>query len=130
MRRAALALLLLVAACATPQERCIQTATRELRTVNELIAEIEGNLARGYAYQTYEITRPVWAICDWLPPAKEGGRPRPHYCLEDETETIRRRVAIVPDLERRKLVALREKQAELTRIAAAEIAACKAKYPE
>lgn len=129
MRRV-LALLVLLAACATPQERCIQVATKELRTVNALIAEVEGNLARGYAYETYEITRTVWVVCEWLPPAKDGGEPRPRYCLDEETDTLRRRVAIDPAAERRKLAALKEKQAELSRRAAAEIAACREQFPE
>ena len=45
---AALAFLALLAACGTPQEQCIGRQTREYRTVAALLAEVNGNLARGY----------------------------------------------------------------------------------
>lgn len=125
-----LAVLLLVTACGTPQENCIRAATRDLRAVTALIAEIEGNLARGYAWETYEIERTHWVICGYYPPATEGGTPRPRYCLEDDTDIIRRRVAIDPEAEQRKLAALKKKLTELNRKAAADIAACKAEFPE
>ena len=37
-----------LAACGTPQEQCIGAATRDMQVVNRLIAEVQGNLARGY----------------------------------------------------------------------------------
>src|SRR5690606_21382542 len=42
------ALVLMIAACGTPQERCIDDATRELRRIDGLIADTEAALARGY----------------------------------------------------------------------------------
>ena len=43
MTRKALTLLVLLAACGTPQERCINGVTRDLRTVDRLIEEAEGH---------------------------------------------------------------------------------------
>ena len=48
---ATLAMLGLVAACGTPQEQCIGRATREIRTVDRLMSEVQGNLDRGYGYE-------------------------------------------------------------------------------
>ena len=127
----------LLAACGTPQEQCIRTATRELRTVERLLAETEANLRRGYAYEEFEVTTTEWVICDIQPPlpppnpdGTPGKRPRPRYCLDDVTETVRRPVAIDPAVEQRKRAGLIEKRKELTRRAAAQIEACKVRYPE
>ena len=50
--------------------------------------------------------------------------------LDDVTETVRRPVAIDPAVEQRKRAGLIEKRKELTRRAAAQIEACKVRYPE
>lgn len=138
MTRPATALLLIgltLAACGTPQDRCIQRATKDLRIVNGLIEETEANLARGYAYETFEITRTRWETC--YSPARvrgPGGKPAtamvPRQCLEDYTDTVRRPVAIDLNVERRKLDSLRQKQRELNRQASAEIDACRRQYPQ
>ncbi len=131
MRRALLiALIATLAACGTPQERCIRTATKDLRVVNSLIAEIQANLQRGYGYETYQTTITSWEVCEVRPATTEGGKPRVRYCLEDDIVTTRRRVAIDPEAERRKLQGLVVKQRELNARAAAEIAACKQQFPE
>jgi hypothetical protein len=128
-------LVAVLAACGTPQEQCIGTATRELRTVDRLITETMGNLSRGYSYETEEITRTEWVICDYVqdPAPVPGGplpKPRPRYCFDDVTDTVRREVPIDPALERRKLAGLEDKRRELNSRAAAAIAQCQAKYPE
>lgn len=122
-------------ACGTPQEQCIRSQTRELRTVDRLIAETRSNLARGYAYETQEITRTEWVICDYIdvPPSKPGGAkppPKPRYCLDDVTETVRKAVAIDPAAERRKLAGLTDRRSVLNRQAVAAIEQCRAQYPE
>lgn len=128
-------LILVLAGCGTPQERCINSATRELRTVEHLLAEVEGNLARGYAWEEYEITRSHWVACgpiDPPHPAIDGKaiKPRPRMCLEDYTDTLRRRVAIDPAAETRKRDGLIAKRATLLHSAKAQIAQCQALYPE
>ena len=51
MKRLLLCSFALLAACGTPQEQCIAYGTRDLRTVDKLIVETEGNLTRGYALE-------------------------------------------------------------------------------
>ena len=65
MRRLVLSLSVLsvLAACGTPQERCISRNTRDLRTVEKLAVVVQGNLDRGYAYEEYTVSVPVWKEC-------------------------------------------------------------------
>lgn len=134
MRRT-LVLLALLAACGTPQEQCINRVTRDLRIVDRLIAETEGNLARGYAYEDVIVYRPVRVICDYYhrPGPADGGpapRPVPRYCWDEREYTEQRPTAIDLRAERSKLEGLRAKRVELSRSAATPIAQCQAQYPE
>ena len=125
--RLALALLLvaLVAACGTPQEQCIRAATRDVRTLDRLIAETEANLARGYTYEEHEIVRHEWMRCDdWV-----RGTPV-RMCFEPVWDTVKRPVAIDPAAEQRKLDGLKARRKALGLQAEAAIAACRAQYPE
>ncbi len=126
-----LALPLALAACGTPREQCIYRSTIELRRVTDLLNEVEGNLARGYAWEEYQIERTRWEHCDRVVVAKDGTKAIvPDMCLEEYTDTVRRRVAIDPAAEQRKAEGLRKKQAELSRQAGPKVEACKAAYPE
>ncbi len=124
----ALALITLLAACGTPQEQCIRTATRELRTLDMLIAETEASLARGYTYETREVVRHVWTRCDDF----VGLGPHHHrrMCFEPVTDTVRHPVAIDPTVENRKLAALKDRRAALAARARVEVDACRARFPE
>ncbi len=121
-----LVLLAALAACGTPQEQCIRRATQEVRTLDQLIAETEANLARGYAYEEREVVRHVWQRCDDF----IGQIPHRRMCLEPVFDTVKRPVAIDPEVETRKLEGLKSRRAALVKSAQAEIAACRAKYPE
>lgn len=115
-------LLLALAACATPQERCIRDATRDLRTVNALIAESEATLARGYAIvEEQRLVHVGFGYCI-------GGRGRVGYrfCGETYPTTVRRPAAVDLDAERRKLAGLRGKAEELERAAGPAVAQCQA----
>jgi hypothetical protein len=57
--------LALLTACGTPQEQCVARNTRDLRTVDKLIAEVQGNLARGYALRETRARRWLWKACVW-----------------------------------------------------------------
>ena len=121
----------LLAACGTPQERCIRNATNELRIIDDLISEVQANLTRGYAYETYEITRTRWEICGYYEYESDGEiRSRPRYCLDDVSDTVRRRVAIDPQAEQRKLEGLQSRRQPLARRTAAAVAACRQQFPE
>lgn len=131
MRRLALSLsvLSLLAACGTPQERCVNRNTRDLRTVEKLIPEVQANLDRGYAYEEYTVTIPVWRECvvhSNDPAIADTTRP----CLEDAEETRTRPVAIDLNAERAKLESLYQKRDQLQREAQSVVAQCKQQYPE
>jgi hypothetical protein len=128
-----LMLCLVVAACGTPQEQCIQSVTRDLRVVDKLIAQSEANLARGYAMEEVIVRRSRWVWCAPPPPppsAPDANPPPRRMCFEPYEVTELRPKAIDLDAERRMLASLRVKRAELARRAQAGVADCKARYPE
>lgn len=139
MRRLALlSALALLAACGTPQERCIARETRDLRILDRLIAETRADIARGYAIETYTISVSYWDTCYRpaanQPPPAPGTQPRPvldpYPCLESRDVTRTRPKAIDLDAERAKLASMERKRADLARAAEASIAQCRALYPE
>lgn len=119
MRAALLALALpaLLAACATPYQRCIGPEGRELAVLERLIGESEAALARGYRYEREVRVRPALQLC-------AGGRVL--GCAATEPYETRRPVAIVPAEERAKLAGLIERRQALRRAAGAKIEACRA----
>jgi hypothetical protein len=125
----ALPALLLLAACGTPQEQCIGRATRDLRTVDRLIAETQANLDRGYALETITVYEDDWTWCR-SPRLRDGTPTPPHLCLDDRPVTKTRPKAIDLTAEARKLDSLKAKQRELARAAQPQIAACRAQYPD
>jgi len=127
--------LVLLAACGTPQEQCIRNNTGELRRIDRLIAETQGNLARGYSYQDQIIVTHEWVPCDGPgfggPGFGLGGRPtRTGMCIEPDEQTIRREVPIDPSVEARKLENLQARRKALLPAADRAVQACKATYPE
>ena len=131
MRRLAIACLALLAACATPQEACIASATRELRVLDRLLAEVRGNLDRGYALVDRTAWRRTWQLC--APPVAQTddspARPA-QWCWVREPYTVTDRVPIDPAAERRKLDGLIERRAAEARRAGAAVAECRALHPE
>ena len=124
-----LIVLVLLAACGTPQQRCISAATRDMRVVDRLIAEAEGNLARGYAYETVTVYLPEWQDC--TPRATESNpEPQPELCLEEVAQTTRTPVAIDLNVEAAKLKSLRQKRVEQASAGAKATSDCRAAYPE
>jgi hypothetical protein len=125
------ALCLFLAACGTPQEQCINRETRDLRVVNRLIAETQGNLARGYAFEEYTTYSTEYVICGYLPDdANPATARQPRFCRDRVPETERRPVAIDLAAEQRKLDSLLAKRRDLEGRAAQVVEACKAAYPE
>jgi hypothetical protein len=129
MKRLLFPVLALLAACGTPQEQCINANTRDLRTVDRLIVETEGNLERGYAYEQQTIYRDYW---DYCPQPQIPGAPPvpPKLCLQERELTVERPKAIDLAEESRKLESLKIKRKELATKAEAVISQCKAMHPE
>lgn len=129
----ALVLLATLAACGTPQEQCIARETRDLRILDRLIAETEGNIARGYAIEEYTVDVTYWGTC-LVPQAPDatGVRPPPlaEPCLQDREVTRTRPKAIDLGAERSKLTSMRDKRRELARTADRAIAQCRVQFPE
>ena len=128
---ATLSLPLLIAACGTPQERCISNNTSEYRTVSRLLAEVEGNLARGYAWEERQVVRDRLTQCRRVWRDRDG-RAVVGYepCWQDYVETERYRVPIDPASEQRKRDNLAGRQAQLADRASSVVQACKAAFPE
>lgn len=121
----------LLAACATPQERCINRHTSEYRTVSRLLAEVEGNLARGYAWEERQVVRDRLTHCRSYRRDSEGVLHTVMVpCWRDYVDTQRYRVPIDPATEQRKRDHLAERKAALADQAAAYVQACRAAHPE
>ena len=125
----ALILLPLVAltACATPREQCINEGLRDARVLRALVAETEGNLARGYALETRQEVRTVRGTCRGR--SEEG---EVFFFSCDETRTVDRSVHVAIDLnaERAKLASLRERLTQTQAQADQTVAQCIATFPE
>lgn len=131
MRRNVLLILPLLAACASEQEMCINRQTKELRTVQSLLAEVEANIARGYAWDSRTEYTTQWDECETRITDNEGKRitiSKP--CLRDVAEEVRFRVPIDPVVEQRKRDNLSRRRNALMASAEAGVKACKIAYPD
>ena len=118
---------LALAACATPRERCISQVSRDLRVLNGLAAEAQGNLARGYAIEEREEVRVRRETCRGR---NEDGSTFTFRC--DKTEVRTRRVPVSINLEA-EAAKLRSLEDQITREEPRRTAAvqqCIATYPE
>ncbi|WP_430463170.1 hypothetical protein [Tabrizicola sp.] len=129
MKRLILIALTLLVACGTPQEQCINANTRDLQVVDRLIRETEGNLARGYGFETVTDYKPMWIDCT-PKPTTAVPQPKSRMCFESVPVTVRKEVALDLGAERAKLKSLQSKRADLAKAAESVIAQCRAKYPE
>lgn len=120
--------LLALSACGPDtRQSCNTAAVKELRNLDQLIAETRSNLERGYALEQTARSGVGVSFCIGgggsdvgvglcLPGGNRGARTGP--------------VAIDPAVERRKLATLEERRAEIGRQAAADLAACQTTEPE
>lgn len=127
--RMVLLVCLALAACGTPQERCISNNTRDLRTVERLIAESERNLARGFALESRTEWRMTAVPC-YRSARRPGAAPILTTCWDDRPETVTRPRAINLDEEAAKLASLQRKRDQLARQAQSVVAQCRALHPE
>ncbi|MDO6667660.1 hypothetical protein Q4511_01870 [Paracoccus sp. 1_MG-2023] len=128
---AIIALPLLLAACGTPQDRCISRNTDEYRTVSALLAEVEGNIARGYSWEERQVVRTRFGQCRDVRRDKDGNREIvTRGCWRDYVDEERYRVPIDPAAEARKRDNLASRKAALAPSAASAVSACRAAFPE
>ena len=117
------ALLPLLVACATPQQACLTSVTKDLRVVEGLMAQTEQNLARGYALETTPAVQTGLDLC--INPDD------PFLFCDSQTLTVTEKpVAIDAQAEQAKLASLRAKRQELANRAQMQAADCRARYPQ
>ncbi len=111
-----------IAACSTPQERCVMTASEELRRVEQLITETEIDLERGYRIE--QNIRPGFELqfCHDV-----NGNFR--WCNRHVTRVSENEVAVDPMAERRKLDALNARRNSLITKYNTDLASCEARFP-
>lgn len=122
MHRLPILALLLLAACATPLERCIASATKELRVLSGLIASTRANINRGYAIVTENYFVTEEQVCGLV----DG---EAVYCDVPVAESRDVPVAIDLNAEQAKLNSLLTKRAELGQQAEARIEYCNIQHP-
>ncbi len=121
--------LIALTACGTPQQQCIGAATRDMRVVDRLITETQGNLTRGYGFETTTVFVSQWQDC--TPAATDvNPAPAPELCFEDVPQTVQKAVALDLAAEAAKLASLRQKRDQQMRASAGAVAACRTKFPE
>ena len=127
MRAALFIVPLLLTACATPRESCLNDVNREVRVLDALIAETRGNLERGFAVEEKQELRTRRSFCTGR---NDDGSTFRFRC--EETDTVTRTIPVAIDLnaERAKLVSLEQRQRQNIVNAEAGIAQCIARFPE
>ena len=113
----ALAALALLAACATPRERCEAEAVRDLRVVDRLIAENRAILERGYAIETERTVRPRMTFC------RIGDQSE--ICWVDDVRTSTRPAAVNLTEVQATLASLVENRGRIETRARAALEACR-----
>lgn len=107
---------LALSACASPQERCITDATKDLSGLDAQIAEAEINISRGYRVQDAAIDSIGVQACNQI-----GGV---RICVGGEQEIQGRRIPIDVASERARLQALQTRRASEQATMERQIAAC------
>ncbi len=123
LRIAPAAVLVLLAACTTPQEACIYDAQKELRTLQARIDTARGNIDRGYAIHRQVVPYTYAAICH-----TDAGEA--YQCERNATRIQETPVSIDLGEERARLARLRAALPAARRAAEVRIAECRRVYPE
>lgn len=126
MRLIAIALLPLLAACATPREACLANVGSDLRVVDKLVAQTRANIARGFAIETRQKVREVKSTCETELPDGTAVRTT---CEKLDVRDIQTPVAIDLNAERAKLASLEERQRQMQIAADAARQQCIAANP-
>ncbi|MBT0958335.1 hypothetical protein IV417_13160 [Alphaproteobacteria bacterium KMM 3653] len=118
----------LLAACGTPYEQCVSRAERDVRVLDRLIGEVEGNIARGYGLRKETYTVTVHSTC--VVGKKKDGKRKTEPCLKERVQTRNVPEAIDLGAERAKLASMKAERTKKANAAQANIASCAAQYPE
>lgn len=127
MRLITLALIPLLASCATPREACLSGVGSDLRVINKLIVQTRGNLDRGFAIETRQEVREKEGTCESELP---DGTVIRTTCEKVDVRDVRVPVAIDLNAERAKLSSLEERQRQLQINAQSARQQCIAANPE
>lgn len=128
MRKALILLPLMgLAACATPRESCIAGVSRDLAVVNQLIAQTQLNVQRGYGVDERQEVRTIPRMCYDEEP---DGTIDYEICETTYVRNVSVPVAVDLDSERNKLRQLQEQRERLEGPTQAAIQQCIATYPE
>lgn len=122
----ALLALPILAACATPYERCVSRNGKDYIELKQQIATTEGNIERGYAIHKQTVPETVWGYC---PRYRDGNIIGHRPCPETFYREIETPVVINVAEERRKLVALKAELPALQSRQTVVEAQCAAAHP-
>ena len=122
-----LSALAVLAACATPQERCIRKGASEQTQLLNKIKETEANITRGYAIHRQTVPETVFYSCRRVNDGKVVGY---YPCPETYYRTIETPVSIDVKEERKKLRRLQDALPAAQSRAAEAAAQCRVLYPE
>ena len=114
----------LLAACATPQQRCVNRETRDYRITYKRVTTLEQDLARGYSLEEEDVTRTRWVRCG----GAKGERPR--LCLDEYDVTVTRRVPVDAEVARAELGVLKARLVKQRAPMDAAVAQCRIAFPE
>ncbi len=117
---------LALAACQSPRDACLSDAARPSRIVEALIAETQGNLARGYGIEEDQEVRVDRRTCRVTLDDGTSDRVR---CDRTRVIDVERAVALDLDEERVKLDQLLEQRAGLAADRDARFRGCVQTYP-
>ena len=124
-----LPVLLSLAACATPQQQCINSVAGNLHTLDGLILQTQGNLQRGFGY-----TQVVRNVPQFVPCGSSRNSDNLYtgssMCLVNSVQTFQQPVTIDLAAEQKKLDQLVARRAQLAPQVAPAIAGCQAQYPQ
>lgn len=118
----------LLSGCATPKQKCISDATRQLRSVESALETAQGNIARGYAVYTQRVPYTVGRICYNTHPRTNAVIP--YSCPMTQYWTQTTPVAIDVAEERRKVAEYQQMLPQLRQQANARIRQCHAQFPD
>ena len=119
--------LALLAACATPQQQCLNSVSEPLGVNAFLIAQTQGNLDRGFAIDTQQRVSRGFDMCRQR---DRDGVFSTTLCQTTRVKTVNVPQAININVERDTLDQLLGRQAILEKQASAAANQCRALYPE